>query len=395
MFLKESLDMKKENLGKIIIGIGIALIAIPLLTAIIYDISLFFRIGRLAGNLRNNLFMRGSPNVFLKWVGSIIYISSFGISNIQVFFQRIFLQNVLWLFMPNLFVISGFYFLLKQKQNIDIKECFNKMVIIGLALNVLVLFNFFGLYNIVYNRFQRSFYVGRWLSFIPRNILYTSVGRFIYNLSLLLVSLLFRIILVAPTFAIFAGYMQFFKKQETTSAVNENTVSEKLQSSVSVAPTSFNNLSLSKMMLEFKGGVLPIFLFPFWFVPFMGITFGLALPWIICIVIRWVCENTTIGGKQLSFKGTGGGLIGRYILWSILTFITLGIYGYWAIRNYIRWAIENVEVSLPKLSSEVSSTNTPYTPPINRNYGEIWTCKKCSEENPMASSSCKGCGAYK
>ena len=110
---------------------------------------------------------------------------------------------------------------------------------------------------------------------------------------------------------------------------------------------------------------------------------------------RWVCENTTIGGKQLAFKGTGGGLIGRYILWSILTFITLGIYGYWAIRNYIRWAIENVEVSLPKLSSDVSSNNTPYTPPINRNYGETWTCKKCSEENPITSSSCKGCGAYK
>ena len=387
--------MKKENIGKIIIGVGIALIAIPLLTAIIYDISLFFRIGRLAGNIRQNLFMSSSPNGIFKWIGSLIYSSGFRTISIQLFFQRIFLQNVLWLFMPNLFIISGFYFLLKQKQNIDIKECFNKMVIIGFAINVLVLFNFFGLYNIVYSRFQMSYMMGGWLSFIPRHILFTSGGRFIFNLSLVIVSILFRLVLVAPTFVIFAGYMQFFKKQEITSTVNENTTSEKIQNPVSVAPTSFGNLSLSKMMLEFKGGVLPIFLFPFWFVPFMGITLGLALPWIICIVIRWVCENTTIGGKQLAFKGTGGGLFGRYIGWSLLTIITFGIYGYWATRNYIRWAIENVEVSLPKLSSEVSSNNTSYTPPINRNYGETWTCKKCSEENPIASSSCKGCGAYK
>ena len=40
-----------------------------------------------------------------------------------------------------------------------------------------------------------------------------------------------------------------------------------------------------------------------------------------------------------------------------------------------------------------SSTNIP--PPINRNYGETWECKKCNEKNPVTSSSCKGCGEYK
>jgi len=104
-------------------------------------------------------------------------------------------------------------------------------------------------------------------------------------------------------------------------------------------------------------GVFYLFLFPFWFIQFMVITLGIALPWIICIVIRWICRNTTIGGKQLAFKGTGGGLFGRYILWTLLTFITFGIFGYWAIRNYIRWGIENIEVSLPNSSSDVNSNN--------------------------------------
>jgi len=339
--------MKKEYIGKIIIGFGVALIAIPLLTAIIYDFSLIIGKGTLSSKIWEHLLSNVSHNVFLRWISSIFFFGFSTINKIHLSFQQIFIKNILCLLIPNLFIISGFYFLLKQNKDFDIKKCFNKMVIIGLAINILVLFNFFGLYHILLNRFLMSRYYFTWLSFIPRNILHTSVGRFIYNFSLFIVSLSFRFILVVPTLVIFAGYMQFFVKQEITSVVNENTASEKLQ--------------LSKMMLEFKGGVLPIFLFPFWFIPFMVITLSIALPWIICIVIRWICENTTIGGKRLAFKGTGGGLFWRYILWTLLTFITLGIYGYWAIRNYIRWGIENIEVSLPNSSSDVNSNNTPYT----------------------------------
>lgn len=95
---------------------------------------------------------------------------------------------------------------------------------------------------------------------------------------------------------------------------------------------------------KFKGGVLAIFLFPFWVTPFMVITLGLAFPWVICIILRWIFNNSTIDGKKLRFKGTGGGLFGRYIIWWLLTVITIGIYGFWSIRNQIRWVIENIEV---------------------------------------------------
>jgi ribosomal protein L40E len=33
--------------------------------------------------------------------------------------------------------------------------------------------------------------------------------------------------------------------------------------------------------------------------------------------------------------------------------------------------------------------------PINKNYGDAWTCKKCNETNPVIASTCKGCGEYK
>jgi hypothetical protein len=42
-----------------------------------------------------------------------------------------------------------------------------------------------------------------------------------------------------------------------------------------------------------------------------------------------------------------------------------------------------------------SEINTSNAPPINRNDGDTWVCKKCGEENRSTSSSCKGCGEYR
>jgi ribosomal protein L40E len=52
----------------------------------------------------------------------------------------------------------------------------------------------------------------------------------------------------------------------------------------------------------------------------------------------------------------------------------------------------------PKCNSEytdqsINTTNSPITP-INTNYGDTWTCKKCNEINPKTSPKCKGCGSY-
>ena len=44
------------------------------------------------------------------------------------------------------------------------------------------------------------------------------------------------------------------------------------------------------------------------------------------------------------------------------------------------------------------SYNTPSTQSVNQpviNTGETWVCKKCKEENPITSPTCKGCGEYK
>ena len=104
------------------------------------------------------------------------------------------------------------------------------------------------------------------------------------------------------------------------------------------------NLQEKNMDSKFSGSVLHIFLFSIWAPLLLTITLCLATPFVICTVIRWICNHSTIGGKKYVFKGTAVGLFGRWILWFLLTIITLGIYGFWSTRNQIRWVIENIEV---------------------------------------------------
>ena len=98
------------------------------------------------------------------------------------------------------------------------------------------------------------------------------------------------------------------------------------------------------METKFSGSAGQIFVFCLW-MPILGmITLGFGIPFIICTLIRWVCDKSVINGKHYKFKGTAGGLFGNYLIWTILTIITLGIYGFWATRNYIRWVVENIEM---------------------------------------------------
>jgi len=101
----------------------------------------------------------------------------------------------------------------------------------------------------------------------------------------------------------------------------------------------------NKIESKFYGGVGAVFLFCIWAPILLVITLFLATPFVTCVVIRWICNNSAIGGKNYIFKGTAMGLFGRWILWYILTIITFGIYGFWSIRNQIRWVIENIEMA--------------------------------------------------
>lgn len=68
-----------------------------------------------------------------------------------------------------------------------------------------------------------------------------------------------------------------------------------------------------------------------------GITFGIATPWAICYMMKFVIGHTIVDGKRLSFDGNGAQLFGNWIKWFVLTVITCGIYGFWVIPRMYQW----------------------------------------------------------
>lgn len=56
------------------------------------------------------------------------------------------------------------------------------------------------------------------------------------------------------------------------------------------------------------------------------LTLGLAYPAMVCWKLRWKCSHTYVSGRQLVFDGEGRQLFGKFLLWSFLSVITLGIY---------------------------------------------------------------------
>ncbi len=72
------------------------------------------------------------------------------------------------------------------------------------------------------------------------------------------------------------------------------------------------------------------------------ITLGIATPWIICRLIRWVVGKSEISGKKLVFDGRGGQLIGKMIIWTLLTIVTLGIFSFWFCIKVARWIVSHI-----------------------------------------------------
>lgn len=55
-------------------------------------------------------------------------------------------------------------------------------------------------------------------------------------------------------------------------------------------------------------------------------SFGIAYPWAVCFIKKWEAKHTVINSRRLIFTGTGGGLFVKYIIWWLLSIVTLGIY---------------------------------------------------------------------
>ncbi len=79
------------------------------------------------------------------------------------------------------------------------------------------------------------------------------------------------------------------------------------------------------------------------------ITFGIYAPWFICKLLKFATENTQAVAPdgtryRLAFDGTGGELFVTYLVGSILTSITLGIYTPWFMCKITKWLFGNTRI---------------------------------------------------
>lgn len=95
----------------------------------------------------------------------------------------------------------------------------------------------------------------------------------------------------------------------------------------------------------FDGGAFVMWLRNCWFGFLQIITLGLAIPYAMCRKERWLCKHRVYDGKRLIFSGKAMGLFGKFIIWWLLSLVTLGIYA-WVIPNrMLKWKAQHTTLS--------------------------------------------------
>ena len=74
----------------------------------------------------------------------------------------------------------------------------------------------------------------------------------------------------------------------------------------------------------------------------ISFTAGIAAPWGICYMMKFVIGHTIINGKRLSFDGNGAQLFGNWIKWFLLMVVTCGIYGFWVTPRLYQWVASHI-----------------------------------------------------
>lgn len=96
-------------------------------------------------------------------------------------------------------------------------------------------------------------------------------------------------------------------------------------------------------------------------------SFGIAYPWAVCFIKKWEAKHTVINSRRLIFTGTGGGLFVKYIIWWLLSIVTLGIYLFFLPIKMEKWiASHTYDVPLEivghveKLKDEIKYATTKH-----------------------------------
>ena len=87
------------------------------------------------------------------------------------------------------------------------------------------------------------------------------------------------------------------------------------------------------------------------------VTLFIGYYWAHCYKERWYCKHKTIDDCQMVFDGTGLEYFGKRIIWTLLTFITCGVYSFWLQIKSVKWTVSHT-----KLLSMQDSNKEEFSP---------------------------------
>lgn len=96
---------------------------------------------------------------------------------------------------------------------------------------------------------------------------------------------------------------------------------------------------------RFTGGAFANFFINLVVIIVTACTLLLAYPAMLCWKMRWQTKHTYINGRHLVFDGKAMQLFGKYIIWLLLSIITLGIYYLLCMRvNLLKWSTKHTHI---------------------------------------------------
>ena len=88
---------------------------------------------------------------------------------------------------------------------------------------------------------------------------------------------------------------------------------------------------------KYDGSVFETFLYTLGASLIIMVSCGIATPWAVCLMYKFIIDHVIIDNRRLYFDGTGGQLFGNWIKWFLLTVVTCGIYGFWVAPRMYHW----------------------------------------------------------
>lgn len=93
------------------------------------------------------------------------------------------------------------------------------------------------------------------------------------------------------------------------------------------------------------------------------ITFSFGACLADCCFYDWFSRRAYIDGEACIFNGTATEMFCKYLLWGLLTTITLSIYQFWFVNNAFRWRIEHTEfIHKENVAADKYVVYTPVAP---------------------------------